>query len=139
MASFAKVENNVVIKKVLNEQNEVVEEVRADNIVTDVIVADQEFIDSGAMGDPSLWVQTSYNTVGGRHLLGGTPLRKNFAAIGYTYDRAKDAFIPPKPFESWSLDLDTCIWGPPIPYPNDGKSYAWDEQLKNWKELTHKV
>ncbi len=139
MASFAKVENNVVIRQVLNEQNEVVEQVRADNIVTDVIVADQEFIDSGAVGNPSLWVQTSYNTVGGRHLLGGTPLRKNFAAIGYTYDRTRDAFIPPKPFESWGLDEDTCLWGAPMPCPNDGKDYIWDESVKNWVVSPKKV
>jgi hypothetical protein len=139
MANFAKVENNVVIKKVLNAQNEVIEEVRADNIVTEVIVADQEFIDSGAVGDPSLWVQTSYNTVAGKHLLGGEPLRKNFAALGYTYDRTRDAFIPPRPFESWGLDEDLCIWGAPIAYPADGKQYRWDEHLKNWVESSKKV
>lgn len=139
MASFAKVENGVVIKTVLNAQNEVVEEIRADNIVTEVIVAEQDFIDSGAVGDPSLWIQTSYNTVGGKHLLGGTPLRKNFAAIGYTYDRVRDAFIPPKPFESWALDEDTCLWGPPMPYPNDGKNYAWDDSVGNWVESSKKV
>ena len=139
MANFAKVENNVVIKTVLNEQNEVVETVRADNIVTEVIVAEQDFIDSGAVGDPSLWIQTSYNTVAGKHLLGGTPLRKNFAAVGYTYDKVRDAFIPPKPFASWGLDEDSCMWGAPTPYPDDGKSYKWDEQSKNWVESPNKV
>ena len=139
MANFAKVENNVVIKIVLNEQNEVVEEIRADNIVTQVIVADQDFIDSGAVGDPLQWIQTSYNTVAGKHLLGGSPLRKNFAAVGYTYDKARDAFIPPKPFASWGLNEDSCTWGPPTLYPDDGKSYKWDEQTKGWVESPNKV
>ena len=80
------------------------------NIVVQVIVAEQNFIDSGAMGDPSTWIQTSYNTRAGIHILGGTPLRKNFAGIGYTYDEQKDAFIPPKPYESWILNEETCLW-----------------------------
>lgn len=78
------------------------------------------------------YVQTSYNTHAGVHLLGGTPLRKNFAGIGYTYDEGRDAFIPPKPFESWLLNENTCLWDPPVPYPNDGAFYEWDEDEQKW-------
>ena len=73
------------------------------------------------------WVQTNYNTYGGVHQLGGTPLRKNFAGIGYSYDEARDAFIPPKPFASWILVEDTCLWEAPVAYPTDGKDYKWNE------------
>jgi len=86
----------------------------SNNIVTRVIVADQDFIDSGAVGASSNWVQTSYNTHGGVHRLGGTPLRKNYAGIGYTYDRSRDAFISAEPSPSgsgtWVLNEDTCQW-----------------------------
>ena len=78
--------------------------------------------------------QTSYNTQGGVHLLGGTPLRKNYAGIGYTYDQARDAFIPPKPFPSWTLDENTCLWEPPTPHPDNGKPHTWDEETQNWVE-----
>ena len=105
-------------------------------IVRRVIVAEQDFIDSGAVGIPSRWIQTSYNTYGGQHKLGGTPLRKNYAGIGYTYDETRDAFIPPQPFPSWILDEQTCLWSPPVPHPMDEKSYNWDEQLQNWVEIT---
>lgn len=107
-----------------------------DGIVLEVIVAEQDVIDSGIFGDPSLWIQTSYNTYGGIHKIGNIPLRKNFASPGFTYDSDKDAFIPPKPFESWNLNEDTCLWEPPTPYPNDGKYYTWDEEALSWKELT---
>lgn len=83
-------------------------------IVTQVIVAERDFIQSGAVGDPTQWFQTSYNTHGGQHKLGGTPLRKNFAGIGYTYDLARDAFIPPCPKEGWILDEETCLWVEPV-------------------------
>lgn len=79
-------------------------------IVEQVIVAEQDFIDSGAVGDPSKWIQTSYNTYGGVHLLGGTPLRKNYAGIGFTYDSTRDAFIPPRPDANYVLDQEKCIW-----------------------------
>jgi len=111
MAHFAKVENNIVVQ---------------------VIVANQDVIDSGLFGNPLLWIQTSYNTHGGVHTLGGTPLRKNFAGTGYTYDTVRDAFIPPKPYPSWVLDEQTCLWEAPIPYPNDGNSYIWDEPTLSW-------
>ena len=102
--------------------------------VQQVIVADQDVIDSGAFG--SGWVQTSYNTYGGKHLMGGTPFRKNYAGIGYTYDAQRDAFIPPKPYNSWTLDEDTCLWQPPVARPTDGKMYDWDEATLSWIEVT---
>ena len=82
--------------------------------------------------------QTSYNTHGGVHSLGGTPFRKNYAGIGYTYDSQRDAFIPPKPFNSWVLDENTCLWNSPVPYPTDlgtpeaPKRYTWNEETKSW-------
>ena len=81
------------------------------------------------------YVQTSYNTRGGVHLLGGTPFRKNYAGLGYTYDKTRDAFIPPKPFSSWLLNDDTCLWEPPLPYPTDGEPYTWDEATSTWLSI----
>jgi hypothetical protein len=104
------------------------------NIVVNVIVAEQDFIDSGAVGNPTKWIQTSYNTQGGVHKLGGIPLRKNYAGIGYYYHAQLDAFIPPKPFPSFILDEITCLWKPPTPYPNDGKFYIWNEDTVSWIE-----
>jgi hypothetical protein len=119
MAHFAKVENGVV---------------------TQVIVIDQDTLNLGHWGDPSLWVQTSYNTQGGKHLLGGTPLRKNYAGIGFTYDANRDAFLPPRPFPSWVLDEDTCLWGAPTPMPvEEGKMFHWNEELKSWVEFVFPV
>lgn len=80
--------------------------------------------------------RTSYNTLGGKHKEGGTPYRKNYAGIGFKYDVVRDAFIPPKPFESWILNEETCLWETPIPYPNDGNSYTWDEATVSWVQLT---
>ena len=102
-----------------------------DGIVTQVIVAEQDVIDSGLFGTG--WVQTSYNTHGGQHPE-GRPLRKNYAGIGYTYDADLDAFIPPKPFDSWVLNEDTCLWDAPTPMPQDGKFYSWDEATTSWVE-----
>lgn len=102
-----------------------------DGIVIEVLVIDQEVIDSGVFGDPSMWIQTSYNTHGGQHP-NGKPLRKNYAGIGYSYDAERDAFIPPKPFASWLLNEETCLWEAPIQYPNDGKYYRWDENALAW-------
>jgi len=84
------------------------------------------------VGDPSRWIQTSYNTSGGVHRLGGVPLRMNYAGVGYTYDRDRDAFIPPRPFASWILDEASCLWMAPSPRPEDDKLYYWDEDLKEW-------
>lgn len=79
--------------------------------------------------------QTSYNTLGGVHTLGGTPFRKNYAGSGYTYDEVRDAFIPPKPYPSWVLNEDSCLWDSPTPYPTDGKQYTWDEDTTSWVEV----
>ena len=105
-----------------------------DGIVVDVLVIEQDVIDTGLFGDPSLWVQTSYNTSGGQHPE-GRPLRKNYAGIGYTYDAERDAFIPPQTFPSWILNEDTCLWEAPVPHPNDGKYYRWDEETLSWDEI----
>ena len=99
-------------------------------IVTQVIVADQDWVDA-LDGN---WVQTSYNTQGGVHLLGDTALRKNYAGIGYTYDSDRDAFYAPQPFPSWTLNEDSCIWEPPTPMPEDDKFYAWNEDSLSWIE-----
>jgi hypothetical protein len=106
MAHFAKIDNN--------------------NLVTQVIVAEQDFINSGAVGDSFLWVQTSYSS----------SFRKNYAAVGDTYDKTKDAFIAPKPYPSWTLVEDTCLWTAPTAYPDDGKFYNWNEDTTSWKEIT---
>jgi hypothetical protein len=114
MSHFAKVENGVV---------------------TQVIVIEQDVLNLGHWGDPSLWVQTSYNTQGGVHLQGGTPLRKNYAGIGYTYDSGRDAFVPPKPYASWVLNEDTCQWDAPTAMPVvEGKRFVWDEPTTSWVE-----
>ena len=104
-------------------------------IVEQVIVAEPEFFDTFVDSSPGEWIQTSYNTRGGQHLNGGTPLRKNYAGVGYTYDRERDAFIPPKPFASWTLNEETCLWDAPVAMPNDGKMYFWDEAKTNWVEV----
>jgi|TARA_Y100000310_G_scaffold69176_1_gene64611 hypothetical protein len=117
-------------------------EIDENNIVTRVIVAEQDFIDSGAVGDSSNWIQTSYNTKGGVHYApnsnepdGGIALRKNYAGVGFTYDSDRDAFYTSQPYPSWSLNEDTCLWESPIPYPDDDKMYRWNEDNQNW-ELT---
>ena len=81
------------------------------------------------------WKQTSYNTYGGVHSLDGTPFRKNFAGVGYTYDETKNAFISPKPFNSWSLNETTCLWEAPVAYPDDNKEYEWNEDTTSWSEV----
>ena len=108
------------------------------NIVTFVTVGRQE--DDGKEADlcartGDVYKQTSYNTHGGVHALGGTPLRKNYAGIGYTYDAGRDAFIPPKPYASWVLNETTCLWDAPVAYPDDGKRYSWDEATTSWVEI----
>ncbi len=106
-----------------------------DGVVSQVIVAEPEFFQTFVDSSPGEWIQTSYNTRGGQHPE-GRPLRKNYAGIGYTYDRTRDAFIPPKPFASWTLNEDTCLWDAPVAYPTDGKLYNWDEATTNWVEVT---
>jgi hypothetical protein len=125
MSHFAKVENG---------------------IVTEVIVAEENYINSGKLGDPSMWVQTSRNTRGGKHydpddqeLLSDTQekaFRKNYAGKGYTYDAVRDAFIPPKTVKGWVLNEETCLWEPPTPYPNDGQRYQWDLENEIWALYT---
>jgi len=105
-----------------------------DGIVTKVIVAEPEFFDTFVDDSAGEWIQTSYNTHGGQHTLGGTPLRKNFAGIGFTYDREKDAFIPPQPFASWTRNETTCLWEAPVPMPEEGQ-YIWNESITNWTEV----
>ena len=113
-----------------------------DGIVTKIIVAKKDYFDTFVDNEPGEWVKTSYNTFGGVHYVPGnnsdlsTPsesqeksLRKNYAGIGYTYDKERDAFIPPKPEDSWILNEETCQWECPLPYPTDGKSYDWDDDL----------
>ena len=102
-------------------------------VVTKVIVADQDFIDNMVEEEAGEWIQTSYNTLGGEHLNGGTPLRKNFASVGYTYDAEKDAFIPPQTFPSWVLNETSCLWEPPTPIPDNENVYRWDEETKSWQ------
>ena len=110
-----------------------------DGVVTQVIVAEAEFFDNFVDNEPGEWIQTSYNTRGGIHYNpetnepdDGTPLRKNYAGIGFTYDRDKDAFIPPQPFASWTLDDDSCLWEAPVAYPTDGAMYTWNEETTSW-------
>jgi len=114
MAHYAKVNNGIVEK---------------------VIVAEAEFFDTFVDSSPGTWVQTSYNTVENTHSEGGTPLRKNYATIGFTYDLVRDAFYAPKPYNSWTLNEDTCQWQAPVAIPDDGKEYIWDEATTNWKEI----
>jgi len=119
MAHFAKLnENNIVVFVTVGRDE--------DNGKEDELTA--------RTGDT--YKQTSYNTSGGVHSLGGTPFRKNYAGIGYTYDSGRDAFIPPKPFNSWVLNESTCLWNAPVAMPTDNKIYRWDENTVNWIEVT---
>ena len=111
-------------------------QIDGNNIVTQVLVIEQDVVDTGLFGEPSSFIQTSYNTQGGVHKLGGTPLRKNYAGIGYTYDKNRDAFIPPKPFNSWVLNESTCLYEAPTPMPTDDKMYTWNEETTSWVEIT---
>lgn len=117
MAYFARIEQGIVteVLSVSDEQEHRGQEFLADDL-----------------GLGGVWVQTSYNTRGGVHINGGTPLRKNYAGIGYTYDETRDAFIPPKPYASWVLNEDSCLWESPVPYPADGQMYRWDEATVAW-------
>ena len=115
--------------------------INENNIVTEVIVAEQDFINTGILGDPSKWIQTSYNTYGGEHLQGRTPLRKNYAGIGMIYDPVRDAFYWPMPENSgtWILNEQTCLWERPIPMPNDAgpdRWYVWNESAQQWQITT---
>lgn len=111
MAHFAKVDRDKVIK---------------------VIVAESEFFDTFIDTEPGEWIQTSYNTKGNQHLNGGTPLRGNFAGVGYTYDREHDVFYAPQPYPSWTLNQTTWLWESPTARPQDGKNYSWNESTQSW-------
>ena len=121
MAHFAKIENGIVAQ---------------------VVVAEQEFISTGALGDPAGWIQTSYNTRGNVHYgANGEPdngeaLRANYAGIGYHYDTQHDVFYAPQPFPSWTLNNSTWLWEAPTPMPTDGKLYTWHEETTSWVEVT---
>jgi len=126
MASFAKIglngkviEVQSVVNEVLHDANGVEQEVNGIDFLT-------------KLTGWSIWKQTSYNTLGGVHKLGGTPFRKNHASVGYTYDEDRDAFIPPKPFNSWTLNETTCLWECPVAYPTDGQRYTWNETNQTW-------
>ena len=112
------------------------------NIVTEVIAGKDETegptnweIHYGNLRE-QVCKRTSYNTAAGEHTGGGTPFRKNYAGIGYTYDYARDAFIAPQPYVSWTLDSNKCVWEPPVEYPSDGKQYTWNEDTTSWDEIT---
>jgi hypothetical protein len=127
MASFAKIglnnkviEVNSVHNNVLKDSNGIEQEINGIDFLT-------------KLTGWAIWKQTSYNTVGGVHNNGGTPFRKNHASIGYTYDEDRDAFIPKKPYNSWILNEQTCLWGAPVAYPTDGQRYQWNEQIQNWE------
>lgn len=111
------------------------------NIVEQIVVVNNDVASTEEAGvlflqnlykDKAVWKQTSYNTYGGEHRLGGTPFRKNYGAKGYKYDDTRDAFTPPKPFKSWSLNENTCLWEAPVEYPDDDKVYLWNEENRTW-------
>ena len=118
MAHFAEIDENGIVLRVL-----VVDNAQESN--------GQDFL-ANTLGLGGTWVKTSYNTVGGVHNNGGTPLRKNYAGIGYTYDSVRDAFIPPKPFASWLLNETSCLWEAPVAMPTDGALYIWNEETTSW-------
>ena len=126
MASFAKIENNIVVtvvsvvNEVIKDSNGIEQEQLGINFLNQLYNTNDN------------WKQTSYNTIGGVHTKGGISFRKNHAGIGYTYDSQRDAFIPPKPFNSWVLNEQTCNWEAPIAYPTDGQKYYWNEEDQSW-------
>jgi hypothetical protein len=126
MASFAKIGLNGKVIEVLSVVNEVLHDangVEQENIGIDFLTK---------LTGWAIWKQTSYNTLAGINKNNGIPLRKNHAGIGYTYDEDRDAFIPPKPYNSWILNEDTCLWNAPVVYPNNGKLYSWNELTLSW-------
>ena len=106
-----------------------------DGKVTQVIVAEPEFFNTFVDTSPGEWIQTSYNTHGNQHKLNGTPLRGNYAGIGFTYDQTNDVFYAPKPYPSWILNQTTWLWEAPTPYPTDDKLYKWNELTTSWVEV----
>ena len=133
MASFAKIGLNGKVIEVQSVVNEVLHDsngIEREDIGIDFLTK---------LTGWAIWKQTSYNTHGGVHNNGGTPLRKNHAGIGYTYDEDRDAFIPPKPFNSWILNEDTCQWQSPVAYPQDDNKYSWNEQTLSWDLIEDKI
>jgi len=131
MAHFAKLgTENIVLQIVVLSNNAILDE---DGKESEQIGMD--FLNN-LYKTNDVWKQTSYNTFGGVHKLDGTPLRKNYAGIGYTYDETRDAFIAPKPYSSWTLNEDTCRWEAPSARPDDGKRYEWNEETTSWDEIT---
>ena len=121
MASFVKLgKGNIVLK--------------GESVSNDIATTEQAGVDflNNLYNTRDVWKQTSYNTFAGEHKLGGTPFRKNFAGIGYSYDQTRDAFIPPQPYRSWTLNEDTCQWESPVVKPDDGNSYNWNEETQQW-------
>jgi hypothetical protein len=132
MASFAKLDNNNIVLRVESVVNEVIKDsngIEQENIGI-------EFLKTLYNEPNAIWKQTSYNTNGGVHSLGGTPFRKNHAGIGYTYDEIRDAFIPIKPYNSWVLNETTCLWEAPVARPNDNNQYSWNESTLSWDLVT---
>ena len=129
MASFAKIGLNNKVIEVLSINNEVLK----DSNGVEQEVNGIDFLTK--LTGWAIWKQTSYNTKGGLHTEGGTPFRKNHAGIGYTYDEDRDAFVPKKPFNSWILNEDTCLWNSPVAYPTDGELYSWNESTLTWDIL----
>jgi hypothetical protein len=132
MAHFAEIvldnNNNLSVSRVLTVDNKDI--LDADN--NEIETKGSELLQTLLGGE---WKRTSYNTHSGVHSLDGTPFRKNYAGVGYTYDPVRDAFIPPQPYPSWTLNEDTCQWAAPTPHPEDDKKYSWDEATTSWKEV----
>ena len=107
---------------------------RVEVVSNDIATTEQAGVDflNNLYGTNDIWKQTSFNTIGGEHKTGGTPFRKNHAGIGYTYDEDRDAFIPPKPYPSWTLNETTCLWEAPVVKPDDGQQYIWNEDNQTW-------
>ncbi len=121
MASFVKLGiGNIVLK--------------GESVSNDIATTEQAGVDflNNLYNTRDVWKQTSYNTNAGVHSLGGTPFRKNFAGVGFTYDETRDAFLPPKPYNSWILNEETCHWESPVDYPDDNKIYSWNEESQKW-------
>ena len=128
MASFAKLNSENIVITVESVVNEVLKDL---NGIEQEAIGIQ-FLKTLYNEPNAIWKQTSYNTIGGVHTKGGIPFRKNHAGIGYTYDSNRDAFIAPKPFNSWVLNEDTCLWNAPIACPQDGSMYNWNEETLSW-------
>ena len=129
MASFAKLNSENIVTRVESVVNEVIKD--SNGIEQESIGI--QFLRTLYNEPNAIWKQTSYNTLGGVHKLGGIPFRKNHAGIGYIYDSNRDAFIPPKPYNSWVLNEQTCFWEAPVARPNDGNMYKWNEEILNWE------